>query len=270
MHPERDESEAVKEDVFVLPEDLVPDERPVIAVSVSQWFPAMSEGTRTLMGNLNRIAFQTVREAGGRPVLLDASAPDGRTPQQILDEHDGLLVMGGADVHPKYYGEEPAVDNLFSVDEYADAASLDLLLAAVDADYPVLALCRGSQLLNVSQGGTLHQDLGDNEYHRGDVNDPAGDMFVGEEVEIAADSKLRSVIGEDRIRVRSGHHQAVKDAAPNLRPVAHAVDGVVEATEHSTCRWVIGLQWHPEDVKGDPEARRRIFESFVQEAASRR
>lgn len=198
---------------------------------------------------------QRVREAGGVPLLL----PPGPVELEVLGALDGLLLSGGEDVAPGYYGEA-ALPQLGTVDADRDTQELPLAAAAAERQMPILAICRGTQLLNVALGGTLYQDLA--VQHAGALNH-AQDRPVHEsthDVRLAPDSLLARLAGAPGLPVNTFHHQAVKVLAPGLEATAWASDGVVEAFE-GTRGWTVGVQWHPELQPG--AFTRGLFEAFV-------
>jgi len=205
--------------------------------------------------------FELVAAAGGRPLLLPptSAAPDG--PGAAADEAvavlDGLVLTGGGDVDPLAYGEEPAPE-VAGVDLARDESERALLSAALRLDLPVLAICRGCQVLNVELGGTLHQHLPHVVGHTEHRSAP----YVFGDVEVATlpGSVTASVFGATPV-VRCSHHQAIRDLGPGLVATASTADGVVEAVELSSARFVLGLQWHPEEG-GD----QRPFDALVEAA----
>jgi putative glutamine amidotransferase len=136
---------------------------------------------------------------------------------------------------------------------------MGVIRGAVDQAIPVLAVCRGSQLLNLAYGGSLVPDLEDWSLHRGDYADG---LFIDEQVTVVQGTQLHSILGHSRLTVRSGHHQAVDRVAPALRVAAVADDGVVEGVEHPAA-WAVGVQWHPEDSEGTGVDRRALFTALV-------
>ncbi|MCO1596054.1 gamma-glutamyl-gamma-aminobutyrate hydrolase family protein [Micromonospora sp. RHAY321] len=184
---------------------------------------------------------RAVRAAGGRTVVLPPDDEDG----DVVGVLDGLLLAGGADVGPGRYGQPPDPRTEDRPDR--DAGELTLLAAALDADLPVLGVCRGMQLLAVAYGGTLHQHLPDvvgHEAHR-----PAPGVYGAHPVRFAPESLAATVLaGVDE--VNSYHHQAVADPG-RLRVTGWAADGVIEAVEDPRRAFVLGVQWHPEN-EADP------------------
>jgi putative glutamine amidotransferase len=203
--------------------------------------------------------------AGGAPVLLPLL--DDGTLLDIYQRLDGLLLVGGGDVDPRSFGEVRQA-RLSGVDRPRDRAELCLTRRAIRDDLPLLAICRGLQVLNVALGGTLYQDiprdLPDALEHNLRFGHPRN--YLGHEVLITPGSGLAEVLGAERLDVNSLHHQAAKDVAPNLRIAACAPDGVVEGLEAPQNTFVVGVQWHPEELTEDDARMQRLFEAFVSQA----
>lgn len=232
---------------------------PRVAVVVSLTFPGITEATHALMERFTRTALDELAACGAHAELID-SAAERFTPESRLAEFDGVLFLGGGDVDARIYGHLDPVPNSYGVDRRADDYCLSLLSGVLDRDQPLLAICRGSQLLNVACGGTLIPDLEPYKLHHGGPGEP---IFLDETITLLAGTRVRQIMGRQEIKVRSGHHQAVGRVAGELRVAAKARDGVVEATEHPGKRWVVGVQWHPEDSDGNSADRSRIFSAFV-------
>lgn len=182
----------------------------------------------------------------------------------LLDTCDGLLLTGGADVDPVHYGEEDRHPTL-SLEAGRDDYEIALARTAMERDMPVLAICRGVQLLNVAAGGTLYQDLPSqfpsSVDHR--IKEPV-DQAV-HTVKIDASSRLARLVGADAgdVSVNSRHHQAVRKVAPGFVAVAHADDGVVEGIEQPEKTFCVGVQWHPENF-WKMGTFSNLFDGFVQ------
>jgi putative glutamine amidotransferase len=192
--------------------------------------------------------FELVAAAGGRPLLLPPASTGPGGPEagaaEVIAVLDGLVLTGGGDVDPAAYGEEPDPE-VGGVDPNRDASERALLAAALEADLPVLAICRGCQVLNVFLGGTLHQHLPDvvgNVDHR---RQPM--LFEDVEVQTVPGTTAASVFGAGTT-VLCSHHQAVRDLGRGLAVTARAGDGVVEAVELPSARFVLAVQWHPEEA----------------------
>ncbi|HSZ36125.1 MAG TPA: gamma-glutamyl-gamma-aminobutyrate hydrolase family protein [Acidimicrobiales bacterium] len=211
-------------------------------------------------GVLPQSYYELTAAAGGRPLLVPppGTAPDG--PEAGADEVvavlDGLVLTGGGDVDPLAYAAPPDPQT-GGVDPVRDASERALLAAALRADLPVLAICRGCQLLNVELGGTLHQHLPDVIGHQAHRSAPF--QFGDVAVETVSGTLTAEVFGPKPV-VKCSHHQAIRDLGRGLVPTA-AADGVIEAVELQGTRFVLGVQWHPEE-QGD----RRPFDALVQAA----
>jgi putative glutamine amidotransferase len=197
---------------------------------------------------------RAVERAGGRALLVPPSE-DGV--EETLAALDGLLFSGGSDLDPGLYEQEPH-DETFGIHEERDRAELALLEAALERDMPVLAICRGSQVLNVARGGDLVQHLPDvvgDEKHK---HTPG--TFADHEVTVEDGTRLASLLGE-RAPVKSHHHQGIGRIGDGLRVAAHAEDGTVEAVEDPDRRFAVGVLWHPE--AGEDAS---LFEELVRAA----
>jgi putative glutamine amidotransferase len=197
---------------------------------------------------------RAVERAGGRPLVVPPSE-DGL--EETLEALDGVIFSGGGDLDPELYGAEPH-DATDTPRKERDAAELRLLEAALGRDMPVLAICRGSQLLNVARGGDLVQHLPEEVGHEQHRHDPGS--FSEHDVSVAADSRLGELLG-DHSPVKSHHHQAYGRIGSGLREVAWAEDGVVEGLEDADKRFALGVLWHPEE--GEDLA---LFEGLVEHA----
>ncbi|MEX2247753.1 MAG: gamma-glutamyl-gamma-aminobutyrate hydrolase family protein [Dehalococcoidia bacterium] len=224
-----------------------------------------------VLGEVIERYWARVREAGGEVVDLDEAAA-GRA-AELAPSLDALILTGGADVDPARYGAErhPKVKQTYPE---RDAMELAFLDDALRRDIPVLAICRGHQVLNVGFGGSLLQHIDSGE-HRADYR-TEGYPSRWHDVRIDDGCRLRDVIGAGRFESNSRHHQAVlpEGLGSGLRAVAWAPDGdreFVEGMESERHRWVVGVQWHPERLEEHHPAfaplMRPLFEAFVREAA---
>jgi putative glutamine amidotransferase len=193
---------------------------------------------------------ESVYAAGGRAVIL----PPDDTDAEVLTRLDALVLAGGADLGPDLYGDEPGPLTDSRPDR--DRGELTLVRAAVARDLPVLGVCRGMQLLAVAHGGRLHQHVPDVVGH--DKHRPAPGLFGAHGITVAPGSLLATIMDDGE--VNSYHHQGV--AHPGwLTPSAWADDGLIEALEAPARRFVLGVQWHPEE-SGDI----RLFQALVRAA----
>jgi putative glutamine amidotransferase len=195
-----------------------------------------------------------IARAGGRPLIVPP-LDDGV--DETLDALDGILLSGGEDLDPAHYGAERHPETK-GVHEARDRAELALLKAALERDMPVLAVCRGSQVLNVALGGDLVQHLPEVVGHDEHRHTPGA--FADHDVRVAADSRLGELLG-DRAPVKSHHHQGFGRVGQGLREVAWAEDGLVEGLEDPARRFALGVLWHPEE--GEDGA---LFAALVAEA----
>jgi putative glutamine amidotransferase len=195
-----------------------------------------------------------IERAGGRPLLVPPSE-DGI--EETLAVLDGLLFSGGSDIDPGTYGAE-AHSETNGVRPERDRAELALLEAALARDMPVLAVCRGSQVLNVALGGDLVQHLPEVVGHERHKHTPG--VFADHDVDVLPGTKLQALVG-DHAPVKSHHHQGYGRIGQGLRPAARAEDGTVEAIEDTERRFALGVLWHPEE--GEDAA---LFEALVDEA----
>ena len=233
----------------------VPSDAPVIGISTGRIAVAgrVIDGTQREYGD-------RVAEAGGVPVLL----PTG-SPISVLALVDGLLFTGGGDVEPRRYGAEQAPES-GGIDPERDDAEVALLDAARSRGVPVLAVCRGIQILNVARGGSLVQDLPRVTVEPHLVIERRTEAVHS--VRIDPTSSLRRILGQDRVATNSLHHQAIDRLGRELVAVAWSDDGTIEAVEDREAD-VTGVQWHPEQMPDRPE-QMRLFSWIVELAADRR
>ena len=250
-----------------LPDALGPvPKRPHVAVLVSLNFPDMTDPVAELVRRFTRNALVALTSAGASYVLVDSSArSELRAAVALGATADALLVLGGGDVSAACYAGtatsspvEP-VPNSYGVDEEADRGSLALVSAYAEAARPVLGICRGAQLINVAYGGSILPDIEAFELHRGGPGEP---MFLDEKVEVVDGTRLARIVGAGPLVVRSGHHQAVDRIGDGLVVAARALDGIVEAVEDPH-RWVLGVQFHPEDDDGGDRELTRLIGALI-------
>ena len=209
--------------------------------------------------------FEAIERAGGTPVILP---PLGRASVEPLLAHlAGLCLAGGPDIDPATYGGE-AHPALGPTEPEVDRFELAVTCAARARGIPILAICRGAQILNVAHGGSLYMhlpdDAGDTVTHRREGD--AGPN-VAHDVHVKPGTILGEVLGTTRVEVNSFHHQAVRRLGRGLRAVAHADDGVIEGIETTGPDWVVGVQWHAEFMEG--RLHHALFDAFVSASARR-
>lgn len=208
--------------------------------------------------------------AGGIPLLIPPLQDDALL-HALYARLDGLLLAGGGDISPAYYGEEPH-EQLGTIDPLRDRAEMPLARWAVADGKPVLGICRGAQVLNVAMGGTLYQDITtqittDLEH---DLSYKFEDWtYMAHELRMDPGSRLSGLLGAQRMLINSLHHQSVKTIAPGLRAVAWAPDGVVEALEGVNGHFLMGIQCHPEALQAQADPRwKALFAAFVASCAA--
>ena len=230
--------------------------QPLIGISAHQIL--VGEGdVEAFHHAVNSAYIKAVRKAGGVPVLLPVI--DEKTDiEMLLGRVDGLVMTGGGDVDPASYGaeREPLTER---VDPVRDVHDIAFCRSAVERDVPTLAICRGSQVLNVAMGGTLVQHI-ERHFDVARYNESVHD------VDIEASSTLAQWTGSTRIGVNSLHHQAVATAGSDTKITAYATDGTIEAVEVPG-KPVVGVQWHPELIRHRPE-HLALFQKLVSLASS--
>lgn len=201
-----------------------------------------------------------VLEAGGVPVLIPIINKEEDI-LKIMDSLDGIILSGGFDVNPIYYGEEPSKHVGFTYTP-RDLCELFIVKAAIEKDMPILGISRGQQIMTVAFGGKLYQDISENpsayvnHYQRASIND------IGHYVDIKSGTRLYKIVDNDRILVNSFHHQAAKAVPPNFIVSATSSDGIIEAIEHVS-KPIMAVQWHPEIMIKNHPIMLRIFEEFI-------
>ena len=236
--------------------------RPVIGISAYPRVVETSVGP-TLLHTASRFYVEGVERAGGVPVVLPVMDPD--LVDDVIGAVHGILLTGGGDLQPSRYGAKP-VPETHGVDPARDDFDIRLLELAMDADLPVLATCRGMQVVNVALGGSLIQHV---PAATGQVHDYYDRWREGvHKVKIEPDSHLAEALGATEVEVNSIHHQAVDEAAPGTRAVAWAEDDTIEAIEMPGSPHVVAVQWHPELLEDWPE-QQGLFRQLVDHARAR-
>lgn len=215
--------------------------------------------------HIRRTFTDAVIAAGGLPLLLPATTDAGLI-AEYLQHIDGLLLSGGEDVDPTYFGEAQSWQS-GAINPFRDAFELTLCKEALKcAGMPIFGICRGLQVMNVALGGDIYQDLqsgfpGKTAAHR--QKQPA--KYTSHPIAVSAGTKLHEIVGSGQALVNSLHHQALRKLGDNMVASAIAPDGVIEAAELAGHTFFVGVQWHPEllwDMPGG-EANKRLFETFV-------
>jgi putative glutamine amidotransferase len=216
---------------------------------------AEAQGVRGEPFAAGRRYFESVARAGGVPLMLPPITSLAGEIPALLDRVDAVVMHGGGDVDPRRYGQQPSAEQLYGIVPEHDEMELAVVAAALAADKPMLAICRGLQVLNVALGGTLQQDIG-SEAH----------WFAYHEVALQPGSRLAAAIGSPTPHAcHCVHHQALDHVAADLQVVGHTADGIVHACELPSARWVVGTQWHPEDSAAVDSEQQALFDALVRQ-----
>ena len=246
---------------------------PMIGITTYPVNPNADKQNRSECGyNTPREYVMGVVRAGGVPVLLP---PIGAEPAELwLERIDGLVLIGGGDIHPEYYKESPH-PTLYNIDPIRDASEIALILGMMKRKMPCLAICRGMQLINVVLGGSLHQHLPDCGItvieHRNDTSGPSD-----HDITLNPHSRLAAIMGSAVLpqsqspNIVSWHHQAVKALGKNAKQVATSSDGIIEAIEFDNHPDLIAVQWHPELSAEKDDTQQNLFNYLVRSSAAYR
>jgi putative glutamine amidotransferase len=199
--------------------------------------------------------FRGIARGGGTPVMLPPLTELVGDMKEILNRFDAVVLHGGGDVDPKRYGQERQATELYGIVAEHDEVELAVATAAVEADLPMLAICRGMQILNVALGGTLHQDIGGGTH-----------SYAHHAVDLTPGSRLATAIGT---RVEAGHcvhHQTIDRVAEGLEVVGQTADGLIHAAEVVGSTWAVATQWHPEDSADTDAQQQALFTALIAQA----
>jgi putative glutamine amidotransferase len=231
--------------------------RPVIgicaAIEVAQW-----AAWEVLVNLSPRTYSLAVQRAGAMAIVLPPDDVVAESPDEVLDMVDGLILAGGSDIDPASYGARPHPETRGTRPE-RDRFEIALGTRALERDMPLLGICRGMEMINVMQGGTLNQHLPALELHR---HTPG--VFTDHRVALEPGSLVERVVGAEHTGVKSAHHQGVEELGEGVHATGHADDGVVEAIELPDKSFAVGVLWHPEE-----DEHSRVIGALVEEARSR-
>ncbi|MFI5659982.1 gamma-glutamyl-gamma-aminobutyrate hydrolase family protein [Streptomyces sp. NPDC051684] len=236
--------------------------RPLIAIPAR--FSATTSALRYAAEVNARALVEAVWRAGGEPATIHPHAPGGTAdPAEVaarLARFDGLLLPGGGDLAPHRYGAADAHETVYDVDDEQDAFDLELARRALASDLPLLAVCRGLQVVNTALGGTLHQDMGGPDREHRHLRHP---------VSLTPGSAVARATGADKTEASCYHHQHVERPGEGLHITARAADGTVEALElPARDALLLAVQWHPEDTAHENPAQQRLFDALVAASGS--
>jgi len=225
--------------------------------------PLAASGSRPPGFRQNRSYARAVAAAGGLPVLVPL-LEDEAALRALYERLDGVLLPGGGDVNPVFYGQTPRPDSgLDGVDDLLDRVELALARWALAEPKPLLGICRGQQTLNVAAGGTLYQDIQAQIAGAAPHQHPDRRDALIHPIAVAPESRLAAVLGATDLRVNSIHHQAVAEVAPGFHAVACAPDDVIEGIEHGEHPFALAVQFHPEELVPGHQPSARLFAAFV-------
>ncbi len=207
-----------------------------------------------------------IADAGGLPVYIPTGLREDVL-RELYERVDAVLLPGGPDVDPSYYGQERHPETRV-IDDARDTLELTLARWTYEDDRPLFGICRGHQVMNVAFGGTLVQDIPSSVktdlLH--DTPDELPRSTIQHEVAISPNSRLASIVGSTHVAVNSLHHQSVEKPAPGITITGYSPDGVIESLEAPDKRFVLSVQWHPEDLYATDASMKQLFESFIEAA----
>ncbi|MGK5093783.1 gamma-glutamyl-gamma-aminobutyrate hydrolase family protein [Deltaproteobacteria bacterium TL4] len=204
---------------------------------------------------------EAVRRAGGIPLLIVPGEPHLHS---ILEVLDGMILTGGGDIHPNRYGGTHH-KTMYQFDHGRDQSEMDITQWVLNSGMPMLCICRGAQVLNVTLGGTLIEhipdEVGEKVLHRAPLVEP-----VAHEVRILPYTRLANTLGVSQLKVMSWHHQALRKVADPLKVVAFAEDDIIEAVELPSHPWLLAVQWHPELTAAEDPLQQNLFNALVEKS----
>ncbi len=243
--------------------------RPVIGV-VTQSLPPI-EGERPLCWIVGAGYINALRAVGAVPWVVPLLPHDMDTMNEIFERLDGVFLTGGIDVDPSYYGETK-LPVCGATDPDRDAIESALLRHALETKKPVLAVCRGLQILNVVCGGTLYQDVAAQvpaalKHDYFPTPEKPSRKYLAHDVTVKQGTSLDAIMGQTVVPVNSMHHQAIKELGRGLVPNCYAPDGIIEGVEGTNGQYLMAVQWHPEELTETQPEMQRLFTTFITAAA---
>lgn len=234
--------------------------KPIIGISGSRLIDQQGPFPGYHRSYVNEDYVDSVIQNGGIPYIIPFNEDSEVTIAQVANV-DGLILSGGHDIDPRLYGEESLLQ-IGEIWPQRDAFDLLLLKEAEKRHKPVLGICRGAQLLNVAHGGSLYQDINYRDEPTFKHNQGHTANLETQTIILAPDSYLVNLFGEEQLSVNSFHHQLIKAVGKDLRPVAKAKDGVIEAIENGDGS-VLGVQWHPEMLHCSDQKVNKLFSDLI-------
>ena len=216
-------------------------------------------GVRGDSFSTGRLYSHAIAQAGGVTVQVPPIAKSIQSASELVSRFDGVIIQGGGDIDPSLYGQAKTSNKIYGICPEHDSLEIAIVREAIDQNKPVLAICRGMQILNVALGGTLHQDLGEV------LEDGEAHWNTYHEIVLTSGSRVaRAMKTISPRQSHSFHHQALDKVANDLVVTGCAEDNTVEAVEHKSAHWIVGVQWHPEDdAKIEPD-QQNLFDGFIE------
>lgn len=215
-------------------------------------------GVRGPAFGIGRTYAHAITRAGGIPIILPPIIDLSDQLETLLSRCDAIVLHGGGDIDPKHYGQSPTTPALYGINSNHDEIEIAVARQALAEDIPMLAICRGLQVVNVAHGGTLIQDLGTDD-HRQKYHP----------VNLTPDSKVAQAIGATQAKAcHSFHHQAVDSVGNGFVVTGVATDGTIEAIESTTATWYVAVQWHPEDSALTDQQQQNLFDTLIKVSES--
>jgi putative glutamine amidotransferase len=244
--------------------------RPVVGIA-TQTLPGVT-GERQTCWLMGRSYIEELRKVGAVPWVIPLIPHDADTLGEIFSRLDGVFITGGVDVDPARYGEEKTA-LCGTTDPDRDAVEIALLKHALAHNLPVLAVCRGIQILNVACGGTLYQDVTAQvpaalKHDFFPTPERPSRKYLAHDVTVKPGTRLGRILGGAVVPVNSMHHQAIKELAPNLAATAFAPDGIIEGVEGTGEQYLVAVQWHPEELTETHPEQARLFTTFAEACAA--
>ena len=217
-----------------------------------------SQGVRGDSFSTGRRYSEAVARAGGVVVQAQPIAQTTAAAHELVARFDGVIIQGGGDIDPNRYGQKPRSNAIYGISLEHDELEIAVIRAAIELDKPVLAICRGIQILNVALGGTLHQHLADV------LADGESHWDKHHEINLEPNSRVAKAMKTIAPKQsHSFHHQAIDKLAPGLVVTGRAPDQTIEAVELNAKKWIVGVQWHPEDDADTEPDQQNLFSGFV-------
>ena len=250
---------------FIIFQFCMHSNKPKIGISLSETLelPTKRWPVRKRFDYIKHEYYEAVAQAGGIPIILVNIEPPSLL-EPLWESLDGLLITGGGDMHPSHFGQNPH-PMLGETTKRRDELELAVFKYFFERQKPIMGICRGHQVINIALGGTLHQDLSCLKKEVLTHVDSEQSGKVMHKVTVDKDSRLFKIVGASIIETNSSHHQVIDKLGRDLRAVAFASDGVIEAIEHQSYPFLMGIQWHPEGII-EMDHSRKLFSALIEKS----